>query len=76
MKTRAELLAQLEAEQAAGDPSWFGRTVSRTELLAQLEAEQEAGDPTAWRDIHAAVFPIRRTVPTTVRVHNRSRRAA
>ena len=65
MKTRAELLAQLEAEQAAGDPTW------RETDSAIDDAERDVA-------IRRLIALLDRTLAGTnvVHLHHRSRRAA
>lgn len=45
MKTRTELLAQLEAEQAAGDPSWEVEGMFRRVLDLVTAVVMEADTP-------------------------------
>ena len=73
-RTRADLLAQLENEQAAGDPTWRHPWTTKAGLLAQLEAEQEADAPDWSVPAHRYVVP--RQLPTVVRLHRYARRAA
>lgn len=60
MKTRTELLAQLEAEQAAGDPQWGGSIDATFTRLIEILA--------------AAL--LEHDNPTVVHLHARRNRAA
>ena len=65
MKTRADLLAQLEAEQAAGDPTW-------------READSAIDDAEQAVLFRRLIALVDRTLTGTnvVHLHHRSRRAA
>jgi hypothetical protein len=65
VKTRAELLAQLEAEQASGDPTW------RESDTAIANAERDAHIERLLRTLDRAL-----TGGNVVRIHPRARRAA